>query len=236
MDHRRFHLGPRYRRKRGHIQRGSRRAVASPRQSRRRPACFTCARALPASASQNANFSIPEIQDIGNGLKTIKELGTFSEIDFTIVGLGTPREIHAGVVDGNYFDVMGLHPVLGRLLTPADDGPNAAGAAVLTYEFWSTSLHSDPTVIGKTIRLGGYRRHTFRGHRRGSGTVRALSGRNRTHRQRRHQPPSFIRHHGDGPRTSHDRSIRDGSLPAPTLDSARAELRTVLRGHGGRTS
>lgn len=101
----------------------------------------------------NATFSIPEIQDLGSGLKSIKELGTFSEVDFTIVGLGTPREIPAGVVDGNYFEVMGLSPVLGRLLTPADDGQNAAGAVVLTYHFWRTSLHSDPSVIGKTVRL-----------------------------------------------------------------------------------
>jgi hypothetical protein len=108
----------------------------------------------PGIGVDNATFSIPEIQDIDHGLKTIRELGTFSEVDFTIVGLGTPREIHAGVVDGNYFEVMGLHPVVGRLLTPADDGPNAAGAAVLTYRFWSTSLHSDPAVIGKTVRLG----------------------------------------------------------------------------------
>jgi hypothetical protein len=57
------------------------------------------------------------------------------------------------VVDGHYFEVMGLHPILGRLLTPADDGPNAAGAVVLTYHFWRTSLHSDPSVIGKTVRL-----------------------------------------------------------------------------------
>ena len=39
-----------------------------------------------------------------------------------MVGLGEPRVIRAGVVDGNYFDVMGLHPVLGRLLTTKDDG------------------------------------------------------------------------------------------------------------------
>jgi hypothetical protein len=50
---------------------------------------------------------------------------------------------------------MGLRPVLGRLLTPADDGPNAAGAVVLTYHFWRTTLHSDPNVIGKTVRLEG---------------------------------------------------------------------------------
>jgi predicted permease len=59
------------------------------------------------------------------------------------------------VVDGNYFEVMGLRPVLGRLLTPADDGPNAAGAVVLTYKFWRESLQSDPHVLGKTVRLEG---------------------------------------------------------------------------------
>jgi predicted permease len=51
---------------------------------------------------------------------------------------------------------MGLRPVLGRLLTPADDGPNAAGAAVLTYRYWVNSLHSDRGVIGKVVRLGSF--------------------------------------------------------------------------------
>jgi putative ABC transport system permease protein len=106
--------------------------------------------------ADNTTFSVPEINDIGSGLKSIKELGTFSAIDFTILGLGEPREIRAGVVDGNYFEVMGLRPVLGRLLNPSDDGPNAAGAAVLTYRFWVNSLHSDRGVIGKVVRLGGF--------------------------------------------------------------------------------
>lgn len=107
----------------------------------------------PGLGDANTTFSAPEIQDIGRSLKTVKELGTFSGIDFSLVGLGAPREIHAGVVDGNYFEVMGLKPVLGRLLNSADDGPNAPGAAVLTDHFWTTSLHSDPSVIGKTVRL-----------------------------------------------------------------------------------
>src|SRR5271168_2795686 len=107
----------------------------------------------PGIGDPNTTFSIPEIQDMGHGLKTIQALGTFSAVDFTVVGLGTPREVAAGVVDGNYFKVMGLRPVIGRLLTPEDDGPNATGAIVLTYKFWSTSLHHDPNVIGKTVRL-----------------------------------------------------------------------------------
>jgi putative ABC transport system permease protein len=108
----------------------------------------------PGQKVVNTTFSVPEIQDIGTGLKSIKELGTFSEIAFTMEGLGEAREIQAGVVDGNYFEVMGLKPVLGRLLDKRDDGPNAAGAAVLTNRFWHSALNSDPSVIGKTIRLG----------------------------------------------------------------------------------
>jgi putative ABC transport system permease protein len=109
----------------------------------------------PGIGDMDAKFSIPEIKDMGENLKTIQSLGTFSEIDFTIIGLGKPREIPAGVVDGNYFDVMGLRPVLGRLLGPSDDGPSAQGAVVLTYKFWKESLNGDPSVLGKTVRLEG---------------------------------------------------------------------------------
>ena len=107
----------------------------------------------PGIGMPNATFSVPEIRDLGSNLKTIQELGTFSELPFTVVGLGTPREIPAGVVDGHYFEVMGLKPVLGRLLGPGDDGQTAAGAVVLTYNFWKSSLHSDPSVLGKQVRL-----------------------------------------------------------------------------------
>ncbi len=121
----------------------------------------------PGLGVENATFSIPEINDLGKDLKTITQLGTFSTVDFTVVGLGTPREIPAGVVDGHYFEVMGLRPVLGRLLMTSDDGPNAAGAVVLTYRFWKESLHADPTVLGKTVRLesvgGGPRNATIVG-------------------------------------------------------------------------
>src|SRR5215472_4768966 len=108
----------------------------------------------PGLQLANSMFSVPEIQDLKAGLKTISAIGDFSQIGFTMVGLGEPREVRAGVVGGSYFRVMGLRPVLGRLLDEHDDGPNAAGACVLTYRFWSTSLNSDPTVIGKTVRLG----------------------------------------------------------------------------------
>jgi predicted permease len=110
----------------------------------------------PGIGAENMNFSVPEVKELRARVTgSISAFGEFSTVDFTMIGLGTePRIVKAGVVDGSFFDVMGLRPVLGRLLNPRDDGPEAAGAAVLTYRFWSVSLNSDPTVVGKTIRLG----------------------------------------------------------------------------------
>jgi predicted permease len=108
----------------------------------------------PGIDAENTAFSVPEIQDLKAGVKSVSAFGDFSVITFTMVGLGEPRDVRAGVVGGSYFEVMGLHPVLGRLLDEHDDGPSAAGAAVLTYRFWTTTMKSDPSVIGKNVRLG----------------------------------------------------------------------------------
>jgi len=105
---------------------------------------------------ENATFSVPEIQDLRQRIKSLSTIGDFSTIGFTMNGLGEPREVQAGVVGGTYFDVMGLHPVLGRLLDMRDDGPTAAGAVVLTYRFWTTTLKSDPSVLGKVVRLESF--------------------------------------------------------------------------------
>jgi putative ABC transport system permease protein len=109
----------------------------------------------PGVGTENMTFSVPEISDFKSRVTTISAFGDFSTVDFTLIGLGAePRTVKAGVVGGSFFDVMGLRPVLGRLLSAEDDGPNAAGAAVLTYRYWTTSLNSDPTVVDKVIRLG----------------------------------------------------------------------------------
>ncbi len=108
----------------------------------------------PGMRDENTTFSVPEIKDIESSVHSVQQFGDFSQVGFTMIGLGEPREIQGGVVSGTYFDVMGLHPVLGRLIGPQDDGPNAPGVVVLTYRFWSTVLKQDPNVLGKTVRLG----------------------------------------------------------------------------------
>ena len=109
----------------------------------------------PGIGHENITFSVPEINDLKSRVTTIAAFGDFSTIEFPMTGLGLdPRTVRAGVVSGAFFDVMGLRPVMGRLLDARDDGKNAPAVVVLTYRFWSTSLNRDPSVVGQQIRLG----------------------------------------------------------------------------------
>ena len=97
----------------------------------------------PGVGIENYTFSMPEVYDFKQRATTIAAFGDFSTVDLALIALGgEPRMVKAGVVNGSFFDVMGLRPAIGRLLTPQDDGPNAAGAAVLTYRFWKTASHA----------------------------------------------------------------------------------------------
>ena len=92
----------------------------------------------PAMGDDNLTFSVPEIDDFTSRARTISAFVDFSTVEFTMIGIGEPRVVQAGVVSGAYFEVMGLRPVLGRLLTRDDEGPQAASVAVLTNRFWTT--------------------------------------------------------------------------------------------------
>src|SRR6266851_1180807 len=62
----------------------------------------------PGLGIDNTTFSVPEMQDLRARVKTLSAFADFSTIGFTMVGLGQPREVRAGVVGGSYFEVMGL--------------------------------------------------------------------------------------------------------------------------------
>jgi putative ABC transport system permease protein len=108
----------------------------------------------PGLNVDNVQFSMPEIRDLKARVTSVTAFGEFSVTEFTMVGLGEPRRVRAGVVGGSYFEVMGLRPTLGRLLDDTDDGADAAGAVVLTHGFWTRAFQGDPEVIGRSIRLG----------------------------------------------------------------------------------
>ena len=59
------------------------------------------------------------------------------------------------LVSGNYFSLLGVRAMRGRVLTPEDDKPGAAPAVVLCYRYWEQQLGSDPTIVGKNLIING---------------------------------------------------------------------------------
>ena len=59
------------------------------------------------------------------------------------------------LVSGNYFSLLGIGALRGRVLTPEDDKPNAPPAAVMSYRYWDEELNRDPLVVGQTFVLNG---------------------------------------------------------------------------------
>ena len=100
-------------------------------------------------------FSVPEVRDIRNGAPSLAGIAEFSEWSMINQTDEGAVRLNLGLVTGNYFDVMGLSPILGRLTQPGDDGPAAAPVVVLTHEFWRRRFGGDSGVVGQTLRLDG---------------------------------------------------------------------------------
>src|SRR5438270_2113993 len=72
---------------------------------------------------------------------------------FTLTGLGDPAQVFGGRLTSNYFDVLGVHPILGRNFLPQEE--EGADVALVTRNFWQKRLGGDPNVIGRSITLDG---------------------------------------------------------------------------------
>src|SRR3954465_1911462 len=101
----------------------------------------------------NVAFPVPEILDYRTASKTLSQVAEYSGMTFTLVNEDQPVHVQAGVISGNYFQVMGLSPLLGRGTNAGDGGPAAPPVSVLTHEFWMEHFGGDPKVIGRTIRI-----------------------------------------------------------------------------------
>ena len=107
------------------------------------------------TGEENVRFSVPEVVDLRDGSQTLTGFAEFSAMAFNMVGANEPVQIFAGIVTGNYFDVMGLNAVVGRTFNTGDDGSGAAPVMVLTHEYWMSRFGGDPGVVGRTVRVNG---------------------------------------------------------------------------------
>jgi predicted permease len=104
---------------------------------------------------ESINFSVPEILDFRNSARTLNGIAEYSGMIYTLQGEQDAIRITVGLVTGNYFQVMGLSPVVGRLLNDGDDGTSVPPVMVLTHEFWMRRFGGDPGIVGKQVRVDG---------------------------------------------------------------------------------
>lgn len=104
---------------------------------------------------ENVLFSVPEVRDFREGARSLGGIAEYSPFTFTLQGDNDAVHITVGLVTGNFFEVMGLAPVLGRLTRPSDDGPGVPPVMVLTHEYWMKRFGGDSSIVGKQVRVDG---------------------------------------------------------------------------------
>ncbi len=104
---------------------------------------------------ENVLFSVPEIDDFREGASTLGGIAEYSPMTYTLQGDNDAVRMTVGLVTGNYFQVMGLAPALGRLLTDGDDGTAVPPVMVLTHEYWLKRFQGDSGIVGQTILVDG---------------------------------------------------------------------------------
>ncbi len=83
------------------------------------------------------------------------KMALYTGASFDITGAGKPESVGASPVSVDFFSVLGVEPIHGRVFRPDEDSPGKNHEVVLSYKFWQTHYAGDPTAVGKTINLDG---------------------------------------------------------------------------------
>ena len=115
--------------------------------------------ALTGTARSEAGHTLvswPDFVDLRRNC-TLFDSFFVSKITGTTLSIGDHAERTTGsIVSDNYFDAIGVHPILGRGFEPGEDvGRNAHPVTVISYQLWKGRFNGDPKIIGKTQRLDG---------------------------------------------------------------------------------
>ena len=103
----------------------------------------------------NVLFSVAETQDYREQSETLEAITEFSAMTFAMLGFEEPKLVRAGIVTGNFFEVMGLGARRGRVIASSDDGDGVAAVAVLTNEYWQREFGADPDIVGRSVTMNG---------------------------------------------------------------------------------
>jgi hypothetical protein len=99
-------------------------------------------------------FTYPDIEALRDGQQSFKGITACMFAPMILTGKGKPDRVWGMVASANYFDVLGVRPILGRTFLPAEDKkPGGAPVAVISYRLWQTHFGANPGAVGQTIEI-----------------------------------------------------------------------------------
>jgi MacB-like periplasmic core domain len=107
-------------------------------------------------------FSYKELVDYREQTQTLDALVEYHSMPFLLLGDDSAERVQTAVVSANFFDVLGVKPLLGRTFVASDESNNADAVLVLSYQYWQSHHGGDPNIVGKVFHMNN-RPHTVIG-------------------------------------------------------------------------
>jgi putative ABC transport system permease protein len=101
------------------------------------------------------SFSVPDFFDIQQSSKTFEYVATHQGTGTIVTEGGEPERLLGAAVNADYFPLLRVKPVLGRVFTRDEDKPGAPSVIVISYGLWQRRFGGDPNIIGREVNIGG---------------------------------------------------------------------------------
>ena len=99
-------------------------------------------------------FTYPDFEAMRNGQQSFTGIAACNFVQVSLKGKSKPERIWGMVASANYFDVLGVRPIIGRGFLPEEDTkPGGAPVAVISYRLWQTHFAANPDIVGQTIEI-----------------------------------------------------------------------------------
>ena len=108
---------------------------------------------VAVGAIDDVGFSVQEVADLRAKSRSLETIVEFHTMSFNLLRRGEPQRVQTGVVSANYFDALGVTPMMGRTFRPGEDEPASAPVVLLGYRFWRERLGGDTAIVGKTVEM-----------------------------------------------------------------------------------
>jgi predicted permease len=106
------------------------------------------------SGDNPLGFSYPDLETLRDGQQSFTGITACNFAQMSLTGKGKPQRVWGMVASANYFDVLGVRPILGRGFLPAEDEkPGGAPVAVISYRLWQTRFGANPDIVGQEIEV-----------------------------------------------------------------------------------